>query len=251
MSTALQTLPVDGEQAPLDIIKFAVANGAAVDVIERLMPIRRELEAEAAKREFDAAMAAFQSECPVIVKRKEVKNTSGGGVRYKYAPLDDIVEQVRSLLSRHRFSYTLTTETHGEAIKSICKVTHARGHFETSSFEVPIDPKAFMNQQQKYAAALTYSKRYAFCNAFGILTGDEDTDVRAQRETPKSVRTASPKTREWMIEQFAGMELEAEGYAVARGWIEESLVDWPLEHVPTNKDEMAKLKDDVLKEATL
>ena len=34
-----------------------------------------------------------------------------------------------------------------------------------------------MSQTQVEAAALTFAKRYAFCNAFGILTGDEDTDA--------------------------------------------------------------------------
>jgi len=33
-----------------------------------------------------------------------------------------------------------------------------------------------MNDAQKIASALTYSKRYAFCNATGIMTGDEDQD---------------------------------------------------------------------------
>ena len=43
---------------------------------------------------------------------------------------------------------------------------------------MPIDKDAFMNSQQQYGSASTFSKRYAFCNAFGILTGDEDNDTR-------------------------------------------------------------------------
>jgi hypothetical protein len=50
------------------------------------------------------------------------------------------------------------------------------GHSQESDFTVPIDEKAFMNAPQKVASALTFAKRYAFCNAFGILTGDEDND---------------------------------------------------------------------------
>ena len=34
-----------------------------------------------------------------------------------------------------------------------------------------------MSAQQKVGAALTFAKRYAFCNAFGIMTGDEDNDA--------------------------------------------------------------------------
>ena len=35
-----------------------------------------------------------------------------------------------------------------------------------------------MTAQQMVGSARTFAMRYAFCNAFGILTGDEDTDAR-------------------------------------------------------------------------
>ena len=41
-----------------------------------------------------------------------------------------------------------------------------------------------MSDSQKYAGALTFAKRYAFCNAFGILTADEDIDGHAARPKP-------------------------------------------------------------------
>ena len=59
-----------------------------------------------------------------------------------------------------------------------CKVKHKDGHMEVSTFEIAIDTSAKMNVSQKDGAANTYGKRYAFCNAFGILSGDEDTDAR-------------------------------------------------------------------------
>jgi ERF superfamily protein len=34
-----------------------------------------------------------------------------------------------------------------------------------------------MTAPQKYASVLTFAKRYALCNALGISTGDEDTNV--------------------------------------------------------------------------
>jgi hypothetical protein len=33
-----------------------------------------------------------------------------------------------------------------------------------------------MNAIQQIGTAITYAKRYTFCNAFGIMTADEDTD---------------------------------------------------------------------------
>src|SRR5262249_52436437 len=46
--------------------------------------------------------------------------------------------------------------------------------------EVGCGWRAIMSQTQVVAAALTFAKRYAFCNAFGILTGNEDTDAQPE-----------------------------------------------------------------------
>jgi hypothetical protein len=43
---------------------------------------------------------------------------------------------------------------------------------------VPLGNKTqIMSDTQVTAAALTFAKRYAFCNVFGILTGDEDNEA--------------------------------------------------------------------------
>ena len=44
-----------------------------------------------------------------------------------------------------------------------------------------------MSDSQVVAAASTFSKRYAFCNAFGILTGDEDNDGQAIKTPAKDI----------------------------------------------------------------
>ena len=174
------------------LLERAVDGKAAVEVLERLQVLRKELRAEKAKEEYDRALAAFQAECPVIEKRKDVLNKDGRSVRYRYAPLDEIISQVKGLLQKYGFSYSLTTVTGEKRVKSICKITHALGHSEISEFEVPIDPQAFMNEQQKFASALTYSKRYAFCNGLGILTGDEDVDGKQKAEKPAGPSSKAP-----------------------------------------------------------
>jgi hypothetical protein len=41
---------------------------------------------------------------------------------------------------------------------------------------VPLGTEAFMSEVQKFGARATFAKRYAFCDAFGIITGDKDND---------------------------------------------------------------------------
>ena len=159
------------------LIALAIEKNVPVETMERLLVMRRELKAEYAKEQFDNAMAKFQAKCPTIRKTKEVK-TRAGVVAYRYAPLESIVEQVKELLKTHGFSYAVQTETLDGSVKATCIVKHRFGHSESSSIAVPLGNKTdIMSQTQVVAAALTFAKRYAFCNVFGILTGDEDTDA--------------------------------------------------------------------------
>jgi ERF superfamily len=160
------------------LIARAIEKNVPVETMERLLAMRRELKAERAKEEFDKAMTAFQSVCPIIKKTKGVK-TDSGDLAYKYAPLECIVEQVKGFLSTHGFSYCVNQpEAKSGYIKVALTVKHTFGHSEVTSVELPLGNKTrIMSQTQVEAAALTFAKRYAFCNAFGILTGDEDTDA--------------------------------------------------------------------------
>jgi hypothetical protein len=80
-------------------------------------------------------------------------------------------------------------------VKVTCIAKHKYGHTEPSSVEVPLGNKTdIMSQTQVVAAALTFAKRYAFCNAFGILTGDEDTDASSM-PTDKPDGNKSNKTQ--------------------------------------------------------
>ena len=164
------TAPADNRVEAL--IAKAIEKNVPVETMERLLAMRRELQAEWAKEEFDKVMAAFQAECPIIEKTSKV---SFGTTHYSYATLDEIVKQVKELLAKNGFSYTFDTKKTERAITTFCKVKHQAGHMEVSGFEIDIDTNAKMNISQKDGAASSYGKRYAFCNAFGILTGDEDT----------------------------------------------------------------------------
>ena len=153
----------------------AIEKGLPVETMEKLLVMRRELRAEAAKDDYFIALSKFQKMCPVIIKGRDVYDKDGK-LRYRFAPLDVIIDQVKDALEICGFSYIIKTQQTETTVKAICEAHHISGHSESTDFTVPIDPKAYMNAAQKVASALTYSKRYAFCDAFGILTGDEDID---------------------------------------------------------------------------
>jgi hypothetical protein len=228
---------------PESILRYAIDAKADVAVIERLMVVREKLQAESAKAAFDASMAAFQSECPIILKEK-----SGAKNAYKYAPLDAIVDQVRGLTQKHGFSFSVTSAVDTGWVKAICKITHALGHSEVSEFRVPVDDKnPMMTAPQRYGGAMTFAKRYAFCNGFGILTADEDLDGHAARPKPAGPKQATEKTRTWMLEQLKPLHVRMQAFGIDKGFImpNEGLESWPLESVPTSAQALAELRKQI------
>lgn len=165
-----------------DLFRYAIEKGGGVDTMERLMAVRRELNAEQAKRAFDDAMAAFQAECPVIGKNKRVEGL------YDYAPFEDIIAAVKPLLGKHRLSFKLDTDIESKDgwVIGICRVKHLDGHSEESKLKLPISPGTRAMDATKCAAsALTFVSRRVFCCAFGIVTGGEDKDGHGAKDKPK------------------------------------------------------------------
>jgi ERF superfamily len=158
-------------------IEQAINKGLPVETMEKLFALRKKVKAEQAREAYVDALSIFQSKCPVIAKTKKVLNKYGRTVRYTYAPLDAIAQQIKKPLGAQGLSYSWEVENTPGLIKATAKVTHRLGHSETSSFEVPIDTEGYMTAPQKYASALTFAKRYSLCDILGIATSDEDTDA--------------------------------------------------------------------------
>lgn len=165
------------QSQPVDLIRQALEAGHGFETIRAILDMRKEIAADEARKEFLVAMSRFQGEMPVIPKRKEVRDKNGK-VRYRYAPLDTIVDAVKGTLAKHELTYTVQpVQDDGTSVTIRLVVRHAAGHSEETSFTVPIDTEGYMSAPQKVGAARTFALRYAFCNAFGILTSDEDTDA--------------------------------------------------------------------------
>jgi hypothetical protein len=186
-----------------NFIQLAIANNASAETMERLFAIHEKVKANQARGSYVVALADFQAECPIIQKTKKVMNKDGRTVRYQYAPLDAIIEQIKAILAKNRLSYKWEVENKPDVIKATVIITHEMGHSESSSFEIPIDKEGFMTAPQKYASALTFAKRYTLCNALGISTGDEDTDATDVGKEPEA---KSPKSRLILLLRSLGQE---------------------------------------------
>lgn len=192
---APQSMTIEG------VLMRAVESNASIETLEKLMSMRRELRDEAAKEAFHTALAAFQSECPVIPRKRIVRNKpeKGGGIRYHFTALEDIDKVVKPILSKNGTSYTITTSVtkpteKGETpyLQAICVLRHKDGHQEETPFDAPVDLDAFMTSQQKYAAAASFCERYAIKHALGLTFAGEDNDGNGLT-TPADARKAQDR----------------------------------------------------------
>lgn len=161
----------------MQLLQMAVDKNLDMEKLERLMQMKKDWDAEQARIAFNEAMALFQSKCPVIAKGKIGGKTKDGTVAYKYAELGSIVAQTKDIIAENGFSYVIKTDIVGNKVNATCIVKHRLGHSESSSLEVPLLTRTgVMSDAQVVAGTSTFAKRYAFCNAFGIMTADEDND---------------------------------------------------------------------------
>lgn len=153
------------------LMEIAISSNADVDKLEKLMDLQDRWESKEAKKSFTRAMASFQSQCPTI---KKVKN----GHNYKYAPMCDVIEQVKVLEAECGLSHRFEQDTKGQAIAITCVISHIDGHSERLRLEAEADTSGSKNAVQAIGSTITYLQRYSYLGAFGIATADEDMDGR-------------------------------------------------------------------------
>jgi hypothetical protein len=79
----------------------------------------------------------------------------------------------------------------------------------------------------------------AWCASAGSPVG-----VSASVDVKAPVKQATDATRKWMLAQLADLHVKMQVYGIDKGIImpNEGLEDWPLDKVPTNKQQLAELK---------
>ena len=182
----METLPaIQVQDNQVDVlITQAINKNVPVETLERLLTMRERWMADKARDAYFKSMTEFQYECPIIKKTRKIYNKTGTFL-YAYAPLDSIIYQVRHIMYKYGLSYAMITVPDTEYAIVSCIVRHIQGHEEVSPpVRYPLGNKTdIMSATQHYAAALTFAKRYAFCDAFGIMTGNTDTDaVKVEKE---------------------------------------------------------------------
>jgi hypothetical protein len=175
------------------LVKLAVEKDLDVEKLEKLFALYERDQKRLAEQEFFKSLAEFQAVCPPIRKSTEKAASRDGGPSYNYAELDEIVRTVQPILHGLGFSYTwdMPKPPENGLIECLCKLRHVKGHEVVARFVCPFASKAGMSEQQKYASALTYARRYSLIQVLGLSTTEKDTDG-IYEEPHRPVQNARP-----------------------------------------------------------
>lgn len=162
---------------PMTMLSMAVAQGADIDKLSKLMDLQDRWEKDQARKAFSVAFAAFKAEAVQILRTKLI--TDGPLKGKKHAELGNIIQAVSPALSAHGLSLNWQlSKDEKEWMEVTCILRHADGHFETVSMGGAPDTGPGRNAIQARGSAKTYLERYTATAILGLAPEDEDTDGR-------------------------------------------------------------------------
>lgn len=128
-----------------------------------------------------AAMALVQGEAkdPTRDRQADV-----GRYKYKFSSLSDVLPELRPITAKHGLAF-ITDIKHVEGSRHEMEVliTHSSGQWLRCTYPYVVDKPA---DPQACGSAITYARRYAVLNAFGLAQADsEDDDGKAAADAAR------------------------------------------------------------------
>ena len=182
--TNLQVIPA-GENlpapaTPMAMIGHALASGASVETMERLLALQERWEANEARKAFVEALARFKANPPAILRNRHVEfeTRTGGKTSYSHATLDNVCDAIGCTLAATGLSWRWETEHLEQGIIRVtCILTHVGGHSERTALQASPDASGGKNPVQAVGSTVTYLQRYTLLAATGIAVQGQDDDA--------------------------------------------------------------------------
>lgn len=161
----------------LSMIRNALESpNTSVEVLRELLAVRREYEADEARKAYHDAFARFKRE-PLHIY-KTAQRSQGPLTGQKYAELADFTRVIAPAMAKHGLSssWRITIDK-ADWIEITCTVTHAGGHSESVAMGGPIDTGAGRSAIQARASSVTYLERYTLKMITGLAEQGDDSDA--------------------------------------------------------------------------
>lgn len=173
---------------PMEMLDRAVAQGASVETLEKLMALHERWETAQARKAFDEAMAAAKAEIPVIRKNRRVgyeSKRTNDRTDYAHEDMAEIARTVDPILTKHGLSYRYRTKSEpGQPVHVTCIIAHRAGHSEETTLTGAADTSGSKNSIQAVGSTVTYLQRYTLKAALGLAAAADD-----DAQSPEPVET--------------------------------------------------------------
>lgn len=180
---------------PIQMAYQLIHSGHDLASVKEMIAFGKELEADAAEKAFNEAMAATQKDMGVVATN--MHNTQTKSRYADYAQLD---KALRPIYTKHGFALSFNDGDGAPAdwVRIVCHVTNS-GHTRTYHKDMPADGKGakggdVMTKTHAVGAAQSYAMRYLLRMIFNVAVGEADTDGNAP------VATITDEQREGLID---------------------------------------------------
>lgn len=171
------------EMTPMQMAYQLIQSGADFASVKEMLALSKEIEADRARRAFDAAVSKAKADIPIISKNAKGHNNK------KYADFAAYAAALKPILAAHGLSYRFRTEQE-QQIKVTCILSHEAGHSEENSLTGGADSSGSKNAIQAIGSTLTYLQRYTLVQALGLAAAEDD-DGQSHGKTQEQIATIS------------------------------------------------------------
>ena len=203
------------------LIDRALASGLDPETLDKMLTVQLKWEAAQAEKAYTSSMVALKSALPSVIHRD--KPVDFGNTPYRHASLAQVVSAVTPHLTDFGFSHgsKATNAEHG-AIRVTCTITHAEGHSEETSLDVPPDTSGSKNAVQAMMSSVTLVKRHLLLGMLGIATADMTEDHGpAEGAAPTNRIDRQRNIKAVVAMKAAGLSRED-----AEGHVEKKVSEW-------------------------
>jgi len=167
------------------------------------------------------ALSQFQGEV------QNPKNTANNPYfNSKYAPLQEVLNIVRPLLTKHGLAIIQSPSGDGKNVSITTILSHESG--EWIEFE-PLILNPEKTTPQGIGSAITYGRRYSLSAALGIASEDDDGNEASKPNEQQSdnCRTATYSTSPQKKQPTANDTERKKFFANLQDWAKQNKFDWP------------------------
>jgi ERF superfamily len=205
-----------------------------------LLDMQKEVMADQAKRDFNAAFIALQADLANVrvtrdgkieVRKKDASGERSGPVQQAtpYATFNSIMRTVQSLLTKHGFALSFATEPVGPLLL-VRGFLDGHGHQRTTAFPLPAETSGSKNNVQGWGSSMSYGKRYCTIALLNIVSEDpKDIDTDGHQgnfkpakgggfvDVPENVPPITPAQRNQIVDLLTDAKIKEAQFCAKYG----------------------------------